>query len=148
MLFSIARELDFGSFLLLSQGMQKETEKARQGILATSFEAFIGALYLDQGHGYKVYQDFLKKYLVPKLPDILDNHDFIDAKSRFQEFALKKEKSTPHYKVLKHWGPDHAKQFISGVFLGDKLIAEGEGRSKQEAEKAAAKNGLKAMGWK
>jgi ribonuclease-3 len=145
MLSIVAHELNFDKFLLLSKGERKETGKARQEILANTFEAFIGALYLDQG--YKICQDFLEEHLTTKLPDILENKEFIDAKSQFQEIAQEKEKITPNYKVLREWGPDHAKHFISGVFLEDKLIAEGEGASKQEAEEAAAKAGLGAKAW-
>lgn len=145
MLSIVAHEIDFNSFLLLSKGERKETGRARQEILANTFEAFIGALYLDQGYG--ICQSFIEKHLVRKLPNILENQEFIDAKSRFQEIAQEKEKITPHYQVLKEWGSDHAKYFISGVFLGDELIAEGEGRSKQEAEEAAAKEGLEARRW-
>jgi ribonuclease-3 len=146
MLSSVAQELDFGKFLLLSKGEKKEIGKARQDILADTFEAFVGALYLDQGH--KVCQDFIEKCLMVKLPNILENQEFIDAKSQFQEFAQEKEKKTPHYEILKQWGPDHAKNFISGVFLGDELVAQGEGMSKQEAEEDAAKSGLQSKGWK
>ncbi len=145
MLFTVAQELNFDKFLLLSKGEQKETGKARQDILGDTFEAFVGALYLDQG--YKVCQDFIEKYLMIKLPNILENQEFVDAKSKFQEMAQEKEKITPHYDILKQWGPDHAKSFISGVFLEDKLIAKGEGMSKQEAEEAAAKAGLQSKGW-
>jgi len=145
MLSSIAHELGFDRFLLLSKGEKKETGKARQDILADSFEAFIGALYLDQG--YKICKDFLEKHLVIKLPGILENEEFIDAKSRFQEIAQEKEKITPHYKIIREWGPDHAKNFVSGVYLENELVAQGDGVSKQEAEESAAKAGLEKKKW-
>ncbi len=145
MLFTVAQELNFNNFLLLSKGEKKEIGRARQEILANTFEAFVGALYLDQG--YKVCQDFLEKSLMTKLPAILENKEFIDAKSRFQEVAQEREKITPRYEILKQWGPDHEKRFISGVFLEDDLVAEGEGMSKQEAEEVAAKNGLEVKRW-
>jgi len=145
MLSSVAEELGFDNFLLLSKGERKEKGKARRDILGDAFEAFIGALYLDQGH--KACQNFLEKHLMVKLPDIIKNQEFVDAKSRFQEMAQEKERITPRYEVLKEWGPDHAKSFISGVFLEDKLIAKGEGRSKQEAEEAAARKGLSLKKW-
>lgn len=140
-----AKELDFNEFLLLSKGEHKERGKARQEILANTLEAFIGALYLDQG--YEICKNFIEKYLSAKLPSILANHEFIDHKSQFQEMAQEKEKITPHYEVLKEWGPDHAKSFVAGVFLGEKLIAQGEGMSKQEAEENAASAGIKKRGW-
>ena len=71
----------------------------------------------------------------------------MDAKSRFQEIAQEKEKITPTYQVLKEWGPDHAKNFVVGVFLGEELAAEGRGSSKQEAEEDAARNGLEVKKW-
>ncbi|MBU1045959.1 ribonuclease III [Patescibacteria group bacterium] len=141
-----ARELDFNEFLLLSKGERKERGKARQEILANTLEAFVGALYLDQG--YKICKNFIEEHLTVKLPSILANHEFVDNKSRFQEIAQEKEKITPRYEVLKEWGPDHAKSFIAGIFLGEKLIAQGEGMSKQEAEEAAAREGLKKKKWR
>lgn len=145
MLFTVAQELNFSEFLLLSKGERREEGKARQEILANTFEAFIGALYLDQR--YKACKDFIETHVMTKLPDILENNEFIDAKSQFQEMAQEKEKITPHYEIIKQWGPDHAKNFVSGVFLKDKLIAEGKGRSKQESEEIAAKAGLEAKKW-
>lgn len=140
-----ARELDFNDFLLLSKGEAKELGKARQYILANTFESFVGALYMDRG--YKICQGFIKKSLLPKLSDIIKEGSYKDAKSRFQEEAQDRVGFTPTYKVLKEWGPDHAKQFVIGVFLGEKLIAKGEGSSKQEAEAEAAKSALQEKGW-
>jgi ribonuclease III len=141
MLAEIAKELDFNDFILLSRGEAKEEGKARQYILANTFEAFIGALYLDLG--YKICQDFITKHLVKELPDIVENGLYKDAKSAFQEEAQEVKGITPIYKVLQEWGPDHAKNFIIGVYLGQEMIAKGEGSSKQEAELAAAKEALK-----
>jgi len=141
----LARDLDFNDFLLLSKGEAKELGKARLYILANTFEALIGAVYLDRG--YKICQEFIKKHLMPKLPDILEKGAFRDAKSRFQEEAQERTGITPLYKVLEEWGPDHAKHFIIGVFLNEELVAKGEGSSKQEAEEEAAKNALEVKNW-
>jgi ribonuclease-3 len=142
----VARELGFNDFLLLSRGEEKETGKARLYILANTFEALIGAIYLDQG--YEVAKKFVEKNLIEKkLPEIIEKGLFKDPKTRFQEEAQERVKITPTYKVLEEWGPDHAKHFIVGVFLGKELIAKGEGSSKQEAEEEAAKNALKIKGW-
>ena len=140
-----AQELGFNDFLLLSRGEEKELGKARQYILANTFESLIGAIFLDQG--YKECQEFLEKYLIKELPHIIEAGLFRDAKSCFQEEAQERAGITPLYKVLEEWGPDHAKHFIIGVFLNNELVARGEGSSKQEAELAAAKNGLEAKGW-
>jgi len=145
MLSKIAKRLDFNSFLLLSQGEEKETGKARQFILANTFEAFMGALYLDQG--YDVCDKFIRQHLIKALPEIIKKGLFKDAKSSFQEQAQEKVAITPSYKVLRETGPDHNKNFVVGVFLKEKLVAKGEGSSKQEAEEEAAKNGLEAKGW-
>lgn len=144
-LSEIAKELDFNDFLLLSRGEAKETGKARQYILANAFEAFIGALYLDQG--YKPCQEFLKKNLIKRLSEIIEKGLFKDAKSYFQEKAQEVTGITPTYSVLEEWGPDHAKNFTIGVYVGKELVAKGKGSSKQEAEEAAAKEGLKAKNW-
>jgi ribonuclease-3 len=145
MLSEVAKELDFNDFLLLSRGEVKETGKARQYILANTFEAFIGAIYLDSG--YEVSKKFIKEHLLKELPGIIEKGLFKDAKSYFQEEAQERVGVTPTYKVLEEWGPDHAKHFIVGVFLAQGLVAQGEGSSKQEAEEAAAKNALETKNW-
>lgn len=141
----IAKDLEFNDFLLLSRGEAKETGKARQYILANTFESFVGSLYLDQG--YKPCQKFIEKYVIRELPAILESQLYKDAKSRFQEEAQEKVGITPTYRVQKEWGPDHAKHFVIGVFLRDELVAEGQGSSKQEAEEAAARKALEIKHW-
>jgi len=145
MMTSVAEELEFNNFLLLSKGEAKETGKARAYILANTFEALLGALYLDSG--YKPCDEFIKKYLLGKLSDIIKDGSYKDSKSKFQEEAQEKVSITPNYKVMKESGPDHDKKFVVGVFLGDQLIAEGEGSSKQEAEEAAAELALDVKKW-
>ncbi len=140
MLTQVAQSLDFNSFLLLSRGEAKELGKARQYILANTFESFIGSLYLDQG--YLVCQQFIKKYLIKELPKILETQSFKDAKSLFQEQAQEEAGVTPTYKVLEESGPDHARHFVVGVFLKDELVAQGSGFSKQEAQEKAAQKAL------
>jgi len=144
-LSEIANKLNFGDFLLLSKGEAKDTGKARQYILANTFESFLGALYLDQG--FEVCRDFVEKTVLCELPRILKEGLHRDAKSHFQEQAQERVRITPTYKVIKEWGPDHAKSFVIGVFLDKELVAEGEGSSKQEAEEQAARNGLIAKDW-
>ena len=144
-LSELASKLDFDEFLLLSKGESKDTGKARQYILANTLESFLGALYLDQG--YEKCKVFIEEHLLIELPRILKQGLHRDAKSHFQEMAQEKVKITPTYKVMKEWGPDHAKSFVVGVFLDKEMVAEGEGSSKQEGEEAAAKNGLIAKNW-
>ncbi|MDO8424860.1 MAG: ribonuclease III [bacterium] len=141
----ISQGLGFNDFLLLSKGEEKELGKSRLYILANTFESFVGSLYLDSG--YKKSKDFIETNLVKELPVIIQEGSFKDAKSLFQEKAQDKDSTTPTYKVLKEFGPDHAKTFTIGVYLGSQLIAKGEGLSKQEAEEQAAKNALKLKRW-
>lgn len=145
MLSQTAKGLGFNDFLLLSSGEIKEEGKARQYILANTFEAFIGSLYLDQG--MDICKDFIKKHLIKELPRIIKGKLFKDSKSKFQEKAQEKVGVTPSYKVLEEWGPDHEKTFTVGVYLGEDLIAKAEGSSKQEAESEAAKKALKVKKW-
>jgi len=81
------------------------------------------------------------------LEDIIEEGSYKDAKSKFQEEAQDKVSITPTYKVIKESGPDHEKSFVVGVFLGDVLVAEGKGSSKQEAEEAAAGLALDVKKW-
>lgn len=145
MLTSVAESLGLNDFLLLSRGETKELGKARQYILANTFEALIGAIYLDMG--YKSADQFIKKYLLTRLPEIISKKLYKDAKSYFQEKAQDVEGVTPIYKVIKEWGPDHKKKFTVGVFLKEEEIAQGEGYSKQEAEEEAAKSALVIKNW-
>ena len=85
--------------------------------------------------------------MVKELPHILEAGLFKDAKSSFQEEAQEKVGITPTYKVVREWGPDHAKHFVVGVFLGSRLVARGEGSSKQEAEEASARAALEVKKW-
>jgi ribonuclease-3 len=145
MLSGVAQELKMGDFLLLSKGESKDEGRARQYILANAFEALVGAIYLDQGYGAAL--SFLKKYLFPKLKEVVEKKLWIDAKSLFQEKAQDVLGITPTYKVLGESGPDHNKRFVVGVYLENRLIAEAEGSSKQEAEEHAARHALKLNNW-
>lgn len=145
MLSFISKEIGFNDFLLLSAGEIKENGKARYNILANTFEAFIGSLYLDQGLG--ICKDFIEKHLIKELPRIIEEELFKDSKSIFQEKSQEKIGVTPSYNIVKEWGPDHEKTFIVGVYLKNELIAEGEGSSKQEAESEAARKALEIKNW-
>jgi len=140
-----ARGLQVEKFLLLSRGEAKDTGRARQSILANTFEAIIGSIYLDQG--YEAAETFINKNLTPKLEGVIKKQLWRDSKSLFQEKAQEADGITPSYKLISETGPDHEKQFIVALLVGDRKIAEGEGHSKQEAEQDAAENGLVARGW-
>ncbi len=140
-----AQRLGFNDYLLLSRGESKDMGKAREIILANSFEATIGAIYLDQG--YDKANEFISNNLIGELPDIIKEELYLDPKSKLQEAAQDKLNITPTYKVEKEWGPDHARQFIIGVYLDNNKVGEGEGSSKHEAQIAAAKDGLEKDKW-
>lgn len=145
MLAKVAQELTFNEYLFLSKGESKDTGRARQFILANTFEAFIGALYLDQG--IKKTREFIKKYLLKELPVVLEQKLYLDPKSLFQEKAQEKVGITPTYEVLGEEGPDHAKIFTVGVFLGDEMVAKGRGPSKQAAQEEAARKAIEKKNW-
>ncbi|MFA6273407.1 MAG: ribonuclease III [Candidatus Paceibacterota bacterium] len=141
----VANKIKMNNFMLLSRGEAKDTGRARQYILANAIEALIGAIFLDQG--YQVVEKFIGENLFSLLPKILKEGLWMDAKSHFQEKAQEVTSITPAYETIKETGPDHDKHFTIGVFLGKEKIAEGEGKSKQDAEQAAARAGLKAKNW-
>lgn len=141
----VAQDLNMNEYLLLSKGESKDTGRARQTILANAYESFIGALYLDQG--YETCDKFIKRTLVPKLAEIINKKLWRDAKSHIQEEAQDRLGVTPSYEVIGQLGPDHDKFFTVGIFFGDKKIAEGKGRSKQEAQQSAAQAALNIKGW-
>jgi len=145
-LSDIATSLGMDEYLLLSKGERKDTGKARQYILANTIEALIGAIYLDRG--YDTAEEFITRTISSRLKGILEKGVWTDAKSLFQEKAQDQLGATPLYKVLKEIGPDHDKQFTSGVYLRDNLTGTGQGKSKQEAEQAAARDALQKKGWK
>lgn len=145
MIADAASRLGVNEFLFLSRGESKDMGKARMYILANTYEALIGAMYLDQG--YDVVEKFIGRTLLTRLPEILEKKLYRDSKSYFQERAQEVSGITPSYKVLKETGPDHDRIFVIGVYLEDELVAEGEGTSKQAAQQEAAENGLKTKGW-
>jgi ribonuclease III len=146
MLAIIAKDLQIEKNLFLSKGESKDNNsKARNYILANAVEACIGAIYLDQG--LEVVDEFIKKYILVKLPEILKDKAYLDPKSSFQEKSQELFSVTPNYKVLSESGPDHNKFFKIGVYINKEKIAEGQGNSKQEAQIDAARNGLEAKHW-
>ena len=145
MLAQIGQTLGVQDFLLMSRGETKDTGRARGYLVANAMEAIIGALYLDQG--YDAAKEFIETNVLSHLPEVFAQGLHTDAKSHFQELAQEKTGITPGYRVLKEWGPDHDRHFIAGVYVGEELVAEGEGASKQEAQREAAKQALIAKSW-
>ncbi len=131
-----AERLEFEPLLRLSRGEKRGTPRARAQILANSFEAVIGAVYLDQG--YEVAKRFISDTLLVTFAEILETGSWQDPKSSLQEAVQSKVGFTPQYKVLAEVGPDHEKTFTVGVFVDGKLKGQGQGPSKQAAQVSAA----------
>jgi len=134
-----ARE-GFEPLLRLSRGEKRGSQRAREQILANTYEAVVGALYLDKG--YDAAAEFIKRTLLPTLPEILNSGSWLDPKSRLQEVVQSREGFTPVYKVMREDGPDHDKVFAIGVYVNNELKGEGEGPSKQAAQVSAASSAL------
>lgn len=145
MLAEVSKDLEFEDYLYLSHGEAKDKGKARQYILANTFESVVGAIYLS--NGLKAATNFIHRFLLVHLPTILENKLYIDPKSNFQEAAQEKEGVTPTYKVIEETGPDHAKHFVVAVCLSKVEVARGEGMSKQEAQTQAAQAALAVKKW-
>jgi ribonuclease III len=137
--------LGMNEYLLLSKGEARDTGKARSVIIADTFEALIGAMYLDQG--YEVARDFIIRHLMVKIDIIVEKKLWRDGKSLLQEKAQEYVGVTPQYRIIDEKGPDHDKHFTSGVYVGPELLAQGRGKSKQEAEQDAARRALEVKKW-
>ena len=139
-----AKLLDYGSHLLLSRGEEDSNGRENESILANTFEAVIGALFMDQGI------DAVKKHLfatlIPNIEEYVQKKVFKDPKSLLQEYVQSKKQNSPVYKVTHEEGPAHAKHFTIGVFVENQLLGEGQGKSKQEAEEQAAERALEKIG--
>jgi len=136
-----SRELDYGKYLKMAKGEEESGGRDKDYILANTFEAVLGAIYIDQG--YDTCQKLVSKVLISKIDNIVKHRLDIDSKTKIQEVAQSKFGKTPTYEVLKEHGPDHNKKFVVGVKIGSKIIGKGRGSSKQKAEEAAATKGLK-----
>ena len=144
-LAAASNTLGVNPYLLMSKGEAKDSGRARQYILANAFEAIIGALYMDGG--YEPAQAFIAKHLFEKTEQIVEKRLWQDAKSRFQELAQEHRSITPSYQTLAQEGPDHDRIFTIGVYLKEEQVASGSGRSKQEAEQAAAEQAIINCNW-
>jgi len=144
-LLEVAAKLDIQKYLLVSKGERRGLQTTHPYFLADTIEAIVGAIYLDQG--LEEARKFITRHILIRIDQIIQSGRFKDLKSMFQEKSQEILGQTPFYKLLKSWGPDHQKQFRVGVYLKDKLIAEGEGYSKQEAETKAAEKALLNKGW-
>lgn len=139
-LAQIAQELRLGEHLLLSRGEQELSGAQNPSILADAFEAVVGAIYLDQG--IETAKKFVKEKFSSLIEEITKKGEFKDAKSILQEKLQAEIRQAPNYRILKEEGPNHDKLFTVGVYVKNKLLAKGKGKSKQVAEENAAKAAL------
>lgn len=138
-----AKKLNFGKYLNLSKGEEDSGGRQNDSILANTFEAVIGAIFLDQG--IDAVKTFLFAVLIPEIETYVQKRVFKDPKSLLQEHVQARKQNSPVYKVLHEEGPAHAKQFTIGVFVEDHQLGEGKGKSKQEAEELAAEQALEKI---
>ena len=142
-LATFAQEINLENFLLMGKGEQ--SSGVSQRVLASAFEAVLGALFLDQG--MKVVQQFLMPQLEPLAQNIVSKRLFKDQKSLFQEQAQAHVGITPTYRLASQEGPSHNREFTVEVLLGDEVAGKGQGRNKQAAEQEAAHAALLSRGW-
>lgn len=140
---SVAQKLNLGKQLKLSRGEEAGGGRENKSILANTFEALVGGLYLDQGT--HAVQKFIEEVLLSNIEKLIREEGLKDPKSKLQEILQDKYRIAPAYKIMKEEGPDHAKMYTVGVYVHEKLLAVGVGKSKQEAEKNAARNALSSQ---
>lgn len=145
MLAKIAAELNLGDYLHLSKGEERSGGRKKDYLLANTFEALVGVIYLQLG--YDASKEFIHKFLLVHLESILAEGSHIDAKSKFQEMVQDKVGVTPVYELLHDEGPDHDKTFTMGAYIEEKIVGKGKGSSKQAAEQKAAADALKRLKW-
>ena len=142
-LAEVAKKLKLGEKMYISRGEEATGGRQNDSLLADVFEAVVGALYLDQG--YKTVKEFLQKELFPQFEEIKANKLYRDHKSLYQEMVQAKGLPTPSYEVLKQEGPDHERVFTVNVLVGGAVTGTGIGKSKQQAQQAAARTALEKL---
>jgi ribonuclease-3 len=135
-------KLGYESLIRMSKGEKNGSTRARQQILANAFEAVIGSIYLERGYADAAV--FIQTHILSKLESIIASGSWRDPKSHLQEVSQRIDNHTPVYRVLEEVGPDHDKVFTLGVYVGDKLMGQGSGPSKQSAQQKAARAALEA----
>ncbi len=142
-LAEVAKSLNFPEYIKMSRGEIATNGASNLSILADAFEAFLGALYLDQG--YETVKTLLTEHLFPRSHAVVSQGLYKDSKSFLQEIAQARYKATPQYLLLSESGPDHDKEFVMQVSIANTPYAKGSGKSKQAAQENAAKNTLAAL---
>ena len=138
-----SKKLNFGDFLKLSKGEEISGGRENPQLLANTYEALLGAIFIDQG--LEAAKKVIEKTLLPIFEKELEVGPPKDAKSNLQEMVQEKFKESPHYKIVGTRGPDHAKEFTVAVYVNNKEYGKGQGSSKQDAEEQSAKEALKKL---
>lgn len=138
-----SKKLNLGKYLKLSKGEEMGGGRENPQLLANTYEALLGAIYLDQG--LEAVKAVIEKTLLSLFEKELKSGPPKDAKSNLQELVQEKFKQSPHYKILQTRGPDHAKEFMVAVYINNKEMGKGVGSSKQDAEEQAAKQALEKL---
>lgn len=138
-----SRRLGLGENLLMSKGEEDSGGKDKDYLLANTYEAVLGAIYIDQG--LEICKDFVQRTILKQLPNIIENELFIDPKTKAQELIQARYKLTPTYSVIKEEGPDHDKLFTVVLKIGKKNFSDGFGYSKQKAEEEAARKAIEKL---
>ena len=142
-LAKLAQNIGLGQYLLLGRGEHLSGGRQKISILANAYEALVGALFYDSN------LQMVSNILLPKMIEEIDRYkntlNFRDFKSDLQEYTQNKLVCTPSYKVVNELGPDHAKEFEVVVMIKNKVMGNGFGKSKKEAEQAAAKMAMESF---
>lgn len=142
-LYHVATELELGHYLKLSKGEEASGGRTNKSLLANTYEAVVGGLYLDQG--IDASRKFIHDTIISKIDAIIQDQGLKDPKSNLQEILQEKYKESPIYEIVEENGPDHARTYTVQVRIGDKVLGKGTGKSKQDAEKQSAREALKTL---
>lgn len=139
-LYLVAKDLKLGEYLKLSKGEEASGGRTNKSLLANTYESVVGGLYLDQG--IQASKQFIEDTIITKIDSIIKDQGLKDPKSHLQEVLQEKYKDSPIYEIVHEEGPDHARIYTVSVRIGDTTLGQGIGKSKQDAEKLAAKEAL------
>lgn len=142
-LAELAKQIGLGNSLRMGKGEEASGGRERVTNLCAAFESVVGALYLDQG--VEAVRSFVIPRLEASLGQILAEARDKDARSLLQEWSQAEHNLTPSYRTIAATGPDHQKEFVVEVVIGERALAQGTGRSKQAAAQAAAREALRRM---
>lgn len=142
-LYLVSQSLELGNELMMSKGEEESGGRINKTILANTYEAVVGALFLDGG--IEKARSFITATIIDNQDKYVETQGLKDPKSKLQEFMQEKYKVSPDYRIVDEKGPDHYKEYTSAVYLNGEIVAQGSGRSKQDAEKDAAQKALERL---